>query len=402
MTNISSPESLSPQEDAPAGFFIACAGMLLAVGALMVYSSSITARPSDQEWAYLSRQLLFVLAAGVLGIAASQLPAAFWRVAAPWLFAGTLVLLLLVLLPGVGRSVNGARRWFRMGPISLQPSETAKITLPLLLCSLRFRRSGVRDWGRPGMLRDLGLTGFAAALIALEPDLGTALFVTLIAGLTFWLAGCPWGYFAWAGAGFAPAGLLVLALKPYQLARIRGFMDAWFRPEDAPYQVQQSLTTLGVGGWTGVGLGRGWQKLSFLPEANTDFVYSVVGEELGLVGTLGVLLLWAGLYAAGMTLIRRLPRQSFERMAATVLLAQLTIQAAVNVAVVTALLPPKGISHPFISYGGSNLAASVLSMGIIFSLTRLPSPAPIRDNSPRLRVPSAPPREAASRHAELV
>jgi len=162
----------------------------------------------------------------------------------------------------------------------------------------------------------------------------------------------------------------LFALKPYQLARIRGFIDTWIHPEQAPYQVQQSLTTLGVGGLSGVGLGKGWQKLSFLPEANTDFVMAVVGEELGLTGTLGVLMLWTGVYLCGMRLVRRTRNASFERIVAMTLLSSLVIQAAVNMAVITALVPPKGISHPFISYGGSNLGLSIVCLGVIVSLTR--------------------------------
>jgi cell division protein FtsW len=134
--------------------------------------------------------------------------------------------------------------------------------------------------------------------------------------------------------------------------------------------LQQSLVTIGAGGVWGVGLGKGWQKLSFLPEANTDFVFAVIGEELGLLGTLSLLGLWAGLYYVGLQIIRRLPADSFEYLASITLLTQLVFQAALNVAVVTAMVPPKGISHPLVSYGGSNLVMSLVSVGIILGLTR--------------------------------
>jgi cell division protein FtsW len=288
-------------------------------------------------------------------------------------------MLLLVLIPGLGHSVNGARRWLRLGGFSLQPSETAKLTLPLMLCCLRRDGAASRADVRTGM-RDVALILLSLLLIVAEPDLGTALFVGATGAMVLWLSGYPIRFFALAGGLAAPAALLLLALKPYQIARVRGFIATWTHPEDAPYQIQQSLTTLGVGGLSGVGLGRGWQKLSFLPEANTDFVFAVIGEELGLVGTLAVVALWSALYWTGSRLVRRLPEFSFERVLAMTLLLQLVLQAALNMAVVLALVPPKGISHPFISYGGSNLLVNVVAISMIVGLTRLPKPASISDN----------------------
>jgi cell division protein FtsW len=385
-------------EDVTASFFVACAGLLIAIGTLMVYSSSITASPSQEEQYFLSRQLLFVLIAGLAGIASSHLSADFWRHAAPWLFGATLLLLVLVLIPGVGHSVNGARRWLRLGSFSFQPSETAKLTLPLMLCALRGGRGSLSLHETRPRLREIGLVLLPMLLIVAEPDLGTALFVGTTGAAIFWLSGAPLRFFASVGALFAPAALLLLALKPYQIARVRGFILTWTHPEDAPYQIQQSLTTLGVGGLSGVGLGRGWQKLSFLPEANTDFVFAVIGEELGLVGTLAVVVLWGALYATGSRLIQRLPSFSFERILATTLLLQLALQAVTNMAVVLALVPPKGISHPFISYGGSNLLVNVVAISMIVALTRLPTPRPISDNI-QASLGSSPLSESSVQHA---
>jgi cell division protein FtsW len=176
-------------------------------------------------------------------------------------------------------------------------------------------------------------------------------------------------------------------MKPYQQRRITGFLESWANFEDAPYQLKQSLVTLGTGGLHGVGLGRGWQKLSFLPEANTDFVFAVIGEELGLIGTISLVALWCGLYLAGLRMLGQLDRQRFAFLASFTLLTQLTAQALLNVAVVTAMVPPKGISHPLISAGGSNLVASLLAIGIVISLSReapeeaLPEPVRSEDLS---------------------
>lgn len=380
------------QNDIPGSLFLTCTGLLLAIGTLMVYSSSITARPSDDEQIYLSRHLSFLVLAVMAGIVAAELPARFWRVAAPWMFALSVALLVIVLIPGLGRVVNGAQRWLRIGAFSFQPSEILKLTLPLLICSVRFRRrtldddEGLASHGRSAPEPEVtggdrqplsaavlfALIGLVGLLIAVEPDFGTAVFVGFVGCLTIFLCGWPLHYFLVTGLLAIPGLLTVVALKPYQVARLRGFVDTWTQPELAPYQVRQSLTTLGVGGLDGTGLGAGRQKLSFLPEANTDFIFSVIGEELGLWGTLSVVGLWLGLFLTGRGLIRRLPRNSFEAVASEVLLMQLVLQAAVNVAVVTAMLPPKGISHPLISYGGSSLVMSVTTVGVILSLTRRP------------------------------
>jgi len=209
-----------------------------------------------------------------------------------------------------------------------------------------------------------------ALLVMRQPDLGTAVFLVGSAGIALFIGGWPIRYFLFAGGTVLPAAGYFMSMKAYQLERITGFLAAWSDFDQAPYQMKQSLVSLGAGGFFGVGLGKGWQKLSFLPEANTDFVFAVVGEELGLVGTLGLMALWVGFYAVGLRLLRHCERHSFEYLAGFTLLTQLAMQAALNTAVVTAMVPPKGIPHPLLSYGGSNLVVSLLSIGIVVSLSR--------------------------------
>ena len=296
-------------------------------------------------------------------------PPSIWRRIAPWAFLATLVLLAIVLIPGVGTEVNGARRWLRYGPASLQPSEMAKVTLPLFLCWVIDRRRsqyGQIEVAAPPLI-PIALTVF---LVLQEPDLGTSVFLCLTSMICLFIAEWPLWQFVLAGGFAVPFAAGVVALRPYQLERINGFLAAWNDFDQAPYQIQQSLTTLGVGGGTGVGLGRGAQKLSFLPEANTDFVFAVIGEELGIIGTLGLISLWIALLLLGIRLLVRVQRRTFAFTAATTLLIQLVLQASINACVVTALLPPKGIPHPLVSYGGSSLVMSVLAIGIILSLSR--------------------------------
>ncbi len=268
---------------------IAIVSVLVAIGAVMAHSASMTSLPSEKDEVYLAHHAIYLGVGVVAAIIAAAAPARFWHQAAPWLFAGTVVLLVAVLVPGVGSSVNGARRWLRCGPISVQPSEIAKLTLPLMLCRLVLpRRDRLGEWIK-GTAPIVWPAGIVLPLVLLEPDLGTTLFLAGGAALLLFLAGWPLRNFV-VGAGLAvPAVLALILVQPYQLRRLTGFIAVWTDPADAPYQVRQALISLGSGGLQGTGLGRGWQKLSFLPEANTDFVFAVLGEELGLLGTIGVL-----------------------------------------------------------------------------------------------------------------
>lgn len=350
--------------------FISLACVLLGFGTIVVYSASITSWPTEFERIYLSRHLTFVAIAITVGVVCGCLPARFWIRAAPYLFPATVLLLAVVLIPGIGTKVNGAQRWLRFGPLSLQPSELAKIALPLFVCRLICRqRDRLGEWWR-GTMTLVFPVAIMLPLILLQPDLGTSIFLGAGWAISLFVGGWPIRNFLFAGGLAIPALATLIAYRPYQLRRVTGFLDGISDWNQAPYQLQQSLISLGAGGVLGVGLGRGWQKLSFLPEANTDFVFAVVGEELGLVATLSLLAIWAGLFFSGMRLLRHVDRRSFAFLAGFTLLTQLVLQAGLNMAVVTALVPPKGIPHPLLSYGGSNLVVSVACLGIIISLSR--------------------------------
>ena len=350
--------------------FIAFAALLLGFGLLMVHSASVTSWPTEFEQVYLSRHLAF-LTIGLLSarFAATRDPA-FWKTCAPWLFLMTVVLLVAVLIPGIGVRVKGAQRWIRVPGMTAQPSELAKIAVPLMMCWLVDRnRHQLSKWiaGTVPFLLPVIVT---VPLVLIEPDLGTSLFLVAGAALVLFMAGWPLRNFLLGFAVCIPTALATLAMKPYQQRRIVGFVESWANFENSPYQLKQSLVTLGAGGLFGVGLGRGWQKLSFLPEANTDFVFAVIGEELGLVGTLSLIALWCGLYLTGLRMLSQLDRSRFGFLVGFTLLTQLAGQAMLNIAVVTAMVPPKGISHPLISAGGSNLVVSLLAIGIVLSVSR--------------------------------
>lgn len=378
------------------GLFLSLVSVLAGFGILMVHSASITSWPTEFEQIYLSRHLSFLAIGAVLAGLAALAPPRFWYRAAPWLFAGTLVLLVLVLVPGVGTRVNGARRWLRYGPASLQPSELLKIALPLLTCRLiESHRHRLHRWitGTVPLLWPLAI---CLPLVLLQPDLGTSVFLLAGVGLALFAGRWPLRNFALGLGAVVPLLGWMILNRPYQLKRITGFLAAWNDLDQAPWQISQSLVSLGAGGLFGSGLGRGWQKLSFLPEANTDFVFAVVGEELGLAGTLALATVWIVLYLTGLKLLQPLPAGRFESLAGFTLLTQVVLQAAVNVAVVTALLPPKGIPHPLLSYGGTNLVVSLVSIGILLSLSApRESPALTGHHHREIR----PPRAAGSRSA---
>jgi cell division protein FtsW len=321
------------------------------------------------ERVFLSRHLVFVTVAILAAFLAARFPAWFWNRSAPWIFWGSIALLLLVLVPGFGTRINGAQRWFRHGALSIQPSELMKIALPLYLCYLADRRRDVLTTWR-GVVPIAFPLLLVVPAVMFEPDLGTALFLATTGGIALFVAGWPVRNFIVAALPALPAVIFAVVHRPYQMHRISGFMETWADWRQAPYHLKQSLVTLGAGGLWGVGLGRGFQKLSFLPEANTDFVFAVIGEELGLTGALTVIGLWLAVYAVGLRLVSQLERSSFAHNAAFILLTQMIFQVMLNVAVVTAMVPPKGIPHPLISYGGSNLVISLTCVGVVLSLTR--------------------------------
>ncbi len=362
---------LAPRpHDTDLKIFVCLILIMLGFGTLMVHSSSMTSRPTDFEQVYLAKHLMFLAGGLVLGAAAAVVPPKYWRGASVPLFLLTVGLLVGVLLPGVGVKVNGAQRWFRGGGMSFQPSELAKISLPLLLCTLleRFPKLDEKWW--TSFFVPLIPIGLVSGLVIVEPDLGTALFLVSGGLILLFIRGWPLRNFAIAVCGLLPLIALIGVWKPYQMRRLTGFVAAWMDLNEAPYQLQQSLATMGAGGILGTGLGKGWQKLSYLPEANTDFVFAVIGEELGLVGTLSIILLWVGVYWFGWRMLQNGTKSTFGYAVGFTLLTQFLLQALMNMAVVTALVPPKGIAHPLISRGGSNLIINLMAIGILISLSR--------------------------------
>jgi cell division protein FtsW len=348
----------------------ALTAILLCVGVQMVQSASLTSRPSRLDEFFLTRHLMWIGVATGAAWCASRLTADQLERSARTFFWCFVLLIAAVLIPGIGTRINGAQRWIRFAGLSLQPSELGRLILPMVAAAevLRQKRSGPMTLD--GLPRTLLPLLVSIPLVVAEPDLGAAVFLTIAFLLALFFAGWPLRYFALCGLLLVPAAAGLLVLRPYQLERITGFLETWQNPAAAPWQIRQSLLSLGSGGLLGTGIGRGWQKLSYLPEANTDFVFAVIGEELGLVGTLTVCCVWIAFYFTGRSVLAHLPRESFAWIVGTTLLTQLVLQAMANIAVTVALVPPKGVPHPLVSYGGTNLLVSLCAVGFIIGLAR--------------------------------
>ncbi|MFZ9090730.1 MAG: peptidoglycan glycosyltransferase FtsW [Planctomycetaceae bacterium] len=347
------------------GFLIALVSVLLCLGVQMVFSASQSSRPGSPEWNFFAKQVSWLLIGAFAGWQMSLISPRLLRKYSLIAWGFLLVLLTAVLMPNVGTRINGASRWLRFAGISVQPSELGRIILPVLGVSLVQRYRSHDGSGLITSLKVLTPLILTLPLVAFEPDLGATLFLLLAYSLALYFAGWPLWKFAICGIALLPCGTLFLLLKPYQLRRIEGFFATWQDFSLAPWQVRQSLMAFGSGGLSGTGIGNGWQKLSYLPEANTDFIFAVIGEELGLAGSLFVCLMWLAIFWTGRALLEQLPRNSFSWALGMTMLYQLVLQAMANIAVVTAMVPPKGVPHPFLSYGGTSMLVSLCSIGLI-------------------------------------
>jgi cell division protein FtsW len=347
---------------------------LLAFGMVMVFSSgAVFAAKKYGDGAYfLKRELIYA----TLGLGAMSLSyridyAAYRRVAYPLLFVSILCLALVLKM---GSRAGGAIRWFRLGPLSFQPSELAKFALAVYLASLLARQAEKVKVFSVGFLPPLVVTGLMMGLLLKQPDLGTAVIFGAVALGLLCVAGTRTSYLILAVLVAAPAGWNFIVSTPFRMRRMLAFLDPWAFRRDVGYQITESLISVGSGGVTGLGLGDGRQKLFFLPEAHTDFILSIVGEELGLIGVLFVVTAFAILVWRGMRAAFR-ARDVFGCYLAFGISAMFGLQALVNIGVVLGSLPTKGLPLPFISYGGSSLVVSLFMAGVLANISaRNPEP----------------------------
>ena len=345
--------------------------VLNVIGVVMVLSaSSVQSLDSKgSAWWFFERQLLWT-GLGVVGFAvASRIDYRSWRRYTVPFLGVAVVLLVLVLVPGLGLWVDGSRRWLGVGSWRMQPSEIAKLALLVYAADVLTRQhQQVGDWRKA--LRPLLIVFVVfAGLIMREPDLASTMVLTVILGAVLIVGGVRGRHLAVIGGAAVSAVTLFALLVPWRRARMLSFLDPWHDKSNTGYQVTQSLIALGSGGWTGVGLGASRAKWRFLPAAHTDFIFAIMGEEMGLIFTLLVVGLFVTIFVAGLMHVRRAPNL-FQFLLVTGCLLLICLQAIINLGVVTGLLPTKGMSLPFISAGGSNLLLMGLLVGIIVNSQR--------------------------------
>jgi len=344
---------------------------LVAVGVIMVYSSSAILawqRYNDLS-VFLRRQALWTLVgAGLMVVMMRRDYRTLHGLAFPLLLL-TSLMLVVVLLPWVGREVGGARRWISLGPVAFQPAEFAKLALVIYLAHSLVKKADKRGDFTFGYLPHLLVLGILFLLLLCQPDLGTGLIILVVGlGMCF-VAGTPLRLLLPSVLVALPFLYVAVAGTEYRLRRVAAFLDPWSDSTDAGFQAVQSFLALGRGGLWGLGLGQGTQKLFYLPEAHTDFIFSVIGEELGLIGALAVLLLFAFLICRGMRVAWGC-RDPFGMYLAFGLVLLVGGHAIANFGVATGLLPTKGIALPFISLGGSSLIANMMAVGIVLNISR--------------------------------
>ena len=356
--------------------------LLLAIGLVMVYSASIataevSAHTGNRAWYFLARHAMFVAVGLAAAAVAFQVPMRAWERLAPWLFIAGVVLLVIVLVPGIGKSVNGSRRWLSLSLVNVQPSEFMKLAVVLYAASYAVRRAAFLHAEQPlrqtivrGFLPLFGVMVVVGGLLLLEPDFGAFVVIVAIAFGILFLGGLDWRLFLGLALllPVALAGILVAA--PYRLQRLTAFLDPWSDPLGKGYQLSHSLIAFGRGEWLGVGLGSSVEKLLFLPEAHTDFLLAVIAEELGFAGVTVVIALFVWVLFRAYGIGRQAARLSrpFAALVAQGIGVWLGVQAFINIGVNMGVLPTKGLTLPLLSFGGSGIVANCIALAIVLRI----------------------------------
>lgn len=349
---------------------LAVSGLLL-VGVTMVLSTSyLYADERFADGTYFFRKQLIALGAGIVGlIVCSVISGTTYRRLAYPLLGLTVLVLILVVIPGVGVLRGGARRWLMFAGFTFQPAELAKLALVIYLAHSMARKEEKIKTFALGVLPHIIVTGVCLGLLLLEPDFGTALILAMLLYSMLFIGGARVSHLLATGLVALPALIYLMLTAPYRLRRLITFLDPWSDPQDTGFQVIQSLIAFGSGQFWGRGLGEGRQKLFYLPEAHTDFVFSVIGEEVGFLGALAVLALFGVIVLRGLRLTGKI-EEPFEQYLAFGVTVLLGLQALIHMGVVMGIMPAKGLVLPFISYGGSALVTNLMEAGILMSLSR--------------------------------
>ena len=345
---------------------------LLTIGLVMVASSSISVadRNFSNPFYYFQRQMIFIVMGLFAALAVFRIRLVQWEKSGMALLVFALFLLVLVLIPGIGKTVNGSTRWLSLGLINLQVSELVKLFLVIYVAGYLVRHGDAVRSSLIGFLKPMIMVGIAGLLLLLEPDFGaTVVIMGTVLGMTF-LAGARFTQFIAFVFMFACAALLLIVTSPYRMQRLTSFANPWADPFDTGFQLTQSLIAIGTGGWFGTGLGGSVQKLFYLPESHTDFLFAVLSEELGFVGVMLVIGLFSVLFFRSLKIAAQAEAVGnyFAAYMAYGIGIWLSMQAIINMAVNVGLLPTKGLTLPLMSYGGSSLIVCCMAIGLLLRI----------------------------------
>ncbi|MDD4912731.1 MAG: putative lipid II flippase FtsW [Sideroxydans sp.] len=348
---------------------------LLAIGLVMVYSASIATAEAGkftghQSSYYLVRHSIFIAIGLIAAVVAFNVPTQVWQKYAPYLFLLGVVLLLLVLIPGIGKVVNGSRRWLSLMIFNLQPSELMKLFAVLYAADYAVRKGAVKDQILKPFLPMFLAIFLVGTLLLSEPDMGAFVVILAIAMCTLWLGGFNLKIFGALTVAVPLAFAALIFSSPYRMERVVGFMNPWADPYGKGYQLSHALIAFGRGEWFGVGLGGSVEKLFYLPEAHTDFLLAVTAEELGLMGVSAVLILFAWLIVRAFAIGRQaaMSERLFPALVAQGIAVWLGVQAMINIGVNMGVLPTKGLTLPFLSFGGSGVVVNLIAVAVLLRI----------------------------------
>jgi len=345
--------------------------ILICIGIVMIYSAScIYAWQTYRDnFFFLKRHIIFLCIGVLFAFLAMGIDYRLLRKWSKPAVLAAIFLLTLVLIPGIGSEIGGARRWFRLKFISFQPSELANLALIIYLADFICRKQDTLREFFKGFIPVMAVLGCTVLLILVQPDLGTALALAIVVFIMLFIAGVNSAYLLSLILIGLPILYILIFSVPYRRMRITAFLNPWLDPKGSGFQIIQSQVALGSGGIFGVGLGHSKQKLFYLPAAHTDFIFSIIGEELGIIGTLGVVLLFMIFTRQGLKIINN-AQDKFGYFLSLGLILMISLKAIINIGVSCGILPTKGLPLPFISYGGSSLIFDMVSVGLLVNIAR--------------------------------
>jgi cell division protein FtsW len=347
-------------------------GILFCIGLIMVASASMGIADAQfgSPFYFFLRHMAYLLVGLVVGTVVTRIPVGFWQRYSWMLLVIAFLMLVVVLVPGLGRRVNGSSRWIGFGPLTLQPSEIAKLMVVVYLAAYLVRRQEEVRSRWAGFVKPMAVVGIAVGLLLLEPDFGASMVMLSAVLAMLFLAGTPMVQFGALISAVSVAGVFAIIFEPYRMKRMLAFTDPWADQFNSGYQLSQSLIAFGRGEWLGVGLGKSVQKLFYLPEAHTDFVFAVYAEEFGLVGVVFVIAMFFLLVRAGLRIgqAAEAKEQHYAAYLAYGISMLIGVQAIINIGVNTGFFPTKGLTLPLVSYGGSSLVIVFAMLSILLRI----------------------------------